>query len=179
MARGRTLTRDLLRLLAFYMSRGDNSAPKKSDFGTVTAATPAAIRTVHRTRLLHTTQNIELVKEFVRTRRATRTRTTAVDVMTYRLVWPLSGNVDSTRLSTLFACEEWDKYLVLVSHCPYSDDEQMAGTPSNGCVLASMARRRHNTTVDAFVDVHCKFEHQRRRFFACCSEVEAVVARPP
>ncbi|RHZ08379.1 hypothetical protein DYB31_006209 [Aphanomyces astaci] len=106
MARARTLTReerlDMLRLFAFYTSQGETAPSKKvaetlgrnvavvrgvwreyCDYGTVTAATPAANRTAHPTRVVHSTQNIELIQAFVRSRRATRMRTTAVDVLTY------------------------------------------------------------------------------------------------
>ncbi|RQM25884.1 hypothetical protein B5M09_013497, partial [Aphanomyces astaci] len=105
MARARTLTRedrlDMLRLFAFYTSQGETAPSKKvvqalgrnvavvrgvwceyCDYGTVTAATPAANRTAHPTRLIHSTQNIELIQAFVRSRRVTRMRGTAVDVLT-------------------------------------------------------------------------------------------------
>ncbi|RHY77773.1 hypothetical protein DYB38_011385 [Aphanomyces astaci] len=90
MARARTLTReerlDMLRLFAFYTSQGETGPSRKReycDYGTVTSATPAANRTAHPTRVVHSTQNIELIQAFVRSCRATRMRTTAVDVLTY------------------------------------------------------------------------------------------------
>ncbi|RHY99869.1 hypothetical protein DYB35_012153 [Aphanomyces astaci] len=93
---------DMLRLFAFYTSQGETAPSKKvaealgrnvavvrgvwreyCDYGTVTAATPAANRTAHPTRLVHSTQNNELIQAFVRSHRATRMRTIAVDVLMY------------------------------------------------------------------------------------------------
>ncbi|RHY94243.1 hypothetical protein DYB35_001234 [Aphanomyces astaci] len=103
-ARHRTLTReerlDIVRLHAYFKSDGQKEVAKKvaqalgrsldvvkdvmreyTHFGTVTAAVPAGNRSNHKNRIPHTAEVIQLVQEFVRDRRATRTRTTAVDVM--------------------------------------------------------------------------------------------------
>ncbi|RHZ14496.1 hypothetical protein DYB37_009218 [Aphanomyces astaci] len=105
-ARHRTVTReerlDILRLHAWFRSQYTKAASKQVAHAlgrnlnlvqdvwreyqasqTVTAATPSGNRTTHITKGPRTKLVTQMVQQFVRDRRATRTRTTAVEVMMY------------------------------------------------------------------------------------------------
>ncbi|CAK4402437.1 unnamed protein product [Aphanomyces euteiches] len=104
-ARHRTVTKeerlDILRLHAWFRSQNVAAASKKVSEAlgrnlnlvqdvwreyvssqTVSVAVHSGIRT-HVTKVPRTKEVVQMVQEFVRARRATRTRTTAVDVMMY------------------------------------------------------------------------------------------------
>ncbi|RLO10149.1 hypothetical protein DYB28_000676 [Aphanomyces astaci] len=103
-ARHRTVTReerlDILRLHAWFRSQYTKASSKQVAHAlgrnlvqdvwreyqasqTVTAATPSGNRTTHITKGPRTKLVTQMVQQFVRDRRATRTRTTAVEVMMY------------------------------------------------------------------------------------------------